>query len=155
MTNLKSQQNSVNQIFNPHAFLFFLLTGATWYYHAIYIVFTYFASFTGYADDILKWFLICMFKDPNLAENLTNLAENLLKNWTPRSSRSLFFPSLQYNEPTLSLSVGLEERESSGKPGPGSLTFGWICWYELPAQHTRHEVQNSRHICNTGIGTQI
>ena len=31
-----------------------------------------------------------MFKDPNLAENFTNLPENL----TPRSSWSLFFPSL-------------------------------------------------------------
>ena len=54
MTNLKFQQNSVNKIFNPNALFFFLLTGATWYYHAIYIVFTYFASFTGYKDDILK-----------------------------------------------------------------------------------------------------
>ena len=51
---MKSRLNSVNQIFNPHAFLFFLLTGATWYYHAIYIVFTYFASFTGYEDDIFE-----------------------------------------------------------------------------------------------------
>ena len=32
--------------------LFLLLTGATWYHHAIYIVFTYFASFTGYEGDI-------------------------------------------------------------------------------------------------------
>ena len=27
----------------------------------------------------LKLFLICTFKDPNLAEKLTNLAENLFK----------------------------------------------------------------------------
>ena len=27
-----------------------------------------------------KFFLICTFKDPNLPENLTNLAEDLLKN---------------------------------------------------------------------------
>ena len=39
---------------NPNEFFFFILTGATWCYHAIYIVFTYFASFTGYKDDILK-----------------------------------------------------------------------------------------------------
>ena len=52
MTNLKLRQNSVNQIFYPNAFSFFLLTGATWYYHAINIVFTYFASFTCYEDDI-------------------------------------------------------------------------------------------------------
>ena len=54
MTNLKMQQDSVNQIFNPNAFFFFFLTGATWYYHGIYIVFTYFASVTGYEDDILE-----------------------------------------------------------------------------------------------------
>ena len=31
-----------------------LLIGATWYYFAIYIVFTYFASFTEYEDNIFK-----------------------------------------------------------------------------------------------------
>ena len=54
MTNLKSRQNNVNQIFNPNAFFFFFLTGAIWYYHAFYIVSTYFASFTGYEDDIFR-----------------------------------------------------------------------------------------------------
>ena len=54
---MKSQQNSVNQIFNLCTFFFFLMTGALWYYHAIYIVFTYFASFTGYEDDIFDFFL--------------------------------------------------------------------------------------------------
>ena len=39
----------------------------------------------------LKVFLICMFNDPYLAENLTNLAENLEKSWTPQSSWSYFF----------------------------------------------------------------
>ena len=51
---LELWQNSVNQIFNPHAFLFFLLTGATWYYHAIYLVFTYVLSFTGCEYDIFE-----------------------------------------------------------------------------------------------------
>ena len=54
LANLKLQQNSVNQIFNPCAFFFFLSTGATWYYHAIYIVFAYFPSFTGYRYDIVE-----------------------------------------------------------------------------------------------------
>ena len=49
-----SQQNSVNTIFNPLAFFFFLLASATWYYHAIYIILTYFSSFTGYEDDIYE-----------------------------------------------------------------------------------------------------
>ena len=54
MTNLKLQQNSVNHILNIIAFFFFLLTCATWYYHALYILFTYFVLFTGYEDDIFK-----------------------------------------------------------------------------------------------------
>ena len=53
-TNLKLRQNSLNQIFNPCAFFFFLLTCSRRYYHATYIVFTYFASFTGYQDDIFE-----------------------------------------------------------------------------------------------------
>ena len=48
---MKSRQNSVNEIFNPHEYFFFLLTAAIWYYHAIYIVLTYFVSFTGFKDD--------------------------------------------------------------------------------------------------------
>ena len=54
MTNLKLQQYRLNQIFYSLAFFVFLFTGATWYYHAIYIVFTYFASFTAYEDDIFE-----------------------------------------------------------------------------------------------------
>ena len=50
----------------------------------------------------LKLFLICTFKDPNLAEDLTNLAENLLRNWTLRSLWSLFFPSLTTSSVTWS-----------------------------------------------------
>ena len=42
----------------------------------------------------LKLFFICMFKDPKLAEKWTNLAENPKKPLTPRSSWSLFIPSL-------------------------------------------------------------
>ena len=30
------------------------MTCATWYYHTIYLVFTYFASFTDYEDDIFE-----------------------------------------------------------------------------------------------------
>ena len=33
---------------------FSLLTDATWYYHTIYLVFTYFALFTDYEDDMFK-----------------------------------------------------------------------------------------------------
>ena len=54
MTNLILRQDSLIQIFNPNAFLFFLLTGDTCYHHAIYMVFTYFAPFTSYEDDFLE-----------------------------------------------------------------------------------------------------
>ena len=54
MTNLKLPQNSVYEIFNPNALFFSLLRGATWYYNAFYILFTYFASFIGYEDVIIE-----------------------------------------------------------------------------------------------------
>ena len=66
---MKLRQNSVNQILNPHALFFFLLTGATWYYHAIYIVFTYFASFTGYEDDIFEVFSNLHVQGSKFGEN--------------------------------------------------------------------------------------
>ena len=40
------------KIFYQNDFFFFILTGATWYYYDIYIVFTYLSSFTGYEDEI-------------------------------------------------------------------------------------------------------
>ena len=43
---------------------------------------------------IWKFFLIFIFKNPNLAEKFTNLADNLKKGWSPRSSWSSFFPCL-------------------------------------------------------------
>ena len=76
-------QDCVNLIFNPDAFLFFLLTGAIWCFHAIYVVFTYFASFTGQEDDFLKLFLIYIDK-----------FGDFFKSWALRSSWSLFLPSV-------------------------------------------------------------
>ena len=35
-------------------FFFLFLTVAIWYYHAIFIVLKYYASFTGYKDDIFE-----------------------------------------------------------------------------------------------------
>ena len=51
---MKSWQNNLNEIFNLNAFFFFLLTCDTWYYHSIYLVFTYFESFTDHEDDIFE-----------------------------------------------------------------------------------------------------
>ena len=53
-TNLKLQQNSVNQIFNLNAFFFFPLTGGIVHYYTIYLLFTYFELFTDYEDDICQ-----------------------------------------------------------------------------------------------------
>ena len=58
------------------------MKSATWYYHAIYIEFTYFTSFTGYEEYIFEVVSNLLFKDPILAENFTDLAKPLLKNWT-------------------------------------------------------------------------
>ena len=53
-TNLKSQHNSANQIFNTNALFFFFLKVDIWYYYAIYGVLKYFASFTGYEYEIFE-----------------------------------------------------------------------------------------------------
>ena len=37
-----------------NVFFFFISTGATWYYHAIFVVIIYFELFTDYEDDIFK-----------------------------------------------------------------------------------------------------
>ena len=91
---MKLWQDSVNKIFNTNAFFFFLLTGATWYYHAIYIVFTYFASFTGYEEDILKVISNLQVKESKFGGKIYKFGGKSLKSWTPRSLWSLFFPSL-------------------------------------------------------------
>ena len=52
MHNFKLCQSGVNQIIQLN--LFFISTGATWYYNAIYKAFSYFELFTDYEDDILK-----------------------------------------------------------------------------------------------------
>ena len=44
-----------------------------------YLVFSYFTAFIDYEVDIFEVILICTFKDLNLAEKFTNLAENLKK----------------------------------------------------------------------------
>ena len=70
---------SVNKIFNPNAFFLSFLRGATRYYNAICILFTYFASFIGYEDDILEVISNLHVQEANSAEKRGNLAENLLK----------------------------------------------------------------------------
>ena len=39
-----------------------------------------YTSFTGFEDDIFEVISNLIYKDPNLAEILTNLAENQIKN---------------------------------------------------------------------------
>ena len=62
-TNLKPRQNSVNQIFNPNAFVFFLLTGDK----NITMLYT---LFTGYEDDIFySYFLFATSSIQNWRKN--------------------------------------------------------------------------------------
>ena len=75
MTNFKLCQDSVNHLFNPIAIFLFLLTGATWYYHAIHIVYIH-------------------VQESKFSEKIFKFGENLFKKWTLQSSWSLFFPSL-------------------------------------------------------------
>ena len=42
------------QIFNVNAFFFFISTDATWYYHATFMVISYFELFTDYEDNIFQ-----------------------------------------------------------------------------------------------------
>ena len=90
MTNLKWQQNRVNKIFNPTAFFFIRLDDIT----NIYIVFTYFASFTGYTDDIFKVFFYLHIHGSNIGRKMDQDGGKSKKNWTSRSLWSLFFLSL-------------------------------------------------------------
>ena len=90
-TNLKMRQKSVYKIFNQRAFFFFLLTGATWYYPAIYIVLTYFAWFTGYEYDIFEVISNLHVQESKFGGKF---GKKSYKNWTPPSSWSFFFPCL-------------------------------------------------------------
>ena len=64
---------------NLNAFFCFLFTGATLYYHTIYLVFRYFASFTDYEDDIFKVISNMHVQGSKFGGKITNLAENLSK----------------------------------------------------------------------------
>ena len=77
--------------------------------HNITMLFTYYLHILLHLQAMkmifLKLFLICTFKDPNLAENLTNLKIFFL-NLTLWSSRSSFFPSLFQMGPKFWANIG-------------------------------------------------
>ena len=77
---MKSRQECVTQIFNPNAFFFFLLTGTPWYYHAIYIVFTFFASFTDHEDDIFEVIFNLHVPGSNFGRKIDKIGRKS-KNW--------------------------------------------------------------------------
>ena len=81
----------------PMCIFVFFLTGATWYYHAIYKVFTYFTSFGCYEDDIFELFLMCTSKDPNFAENMTNFAKKSLKTFNSAEFMEFVFYKSLFN----------------------------------------------------------
>ena len=53
----------------------FLLTGVTWYLHDLDLIFTCLFHLQGMQMIFSMLFLIFPFKDPELAENLTNLVD--------------------------------------------------------------------------------
>ena len=57
----------------------------------------------------LKLFLICMFKEPNLAEKRTNLAENLFLKLNSTEFTELFSPSLLRPQQQISFHVGFPQ----------------------------------------------
>ena len=71
----------MNQIFNLNALFFFLFIGAMYYYDTVYLIFTYFAWFTNYEDDIFEVFSNLHVGGSKFKEKFTNLAENLKKNF--------------------------------------------------------------------------
>ena len=85
MTDLKLQQNSANQIFNPNAFYITKMT-------------------------FLELFLICIFKDIKLAEKWTNSAEIPKKSWTPEFMEFVFSKG-DYNECKWIFSKGSQHLE--------------------------------------------
>ena len=110
-TNLKSRQNTVNQIFSPNAFFFSFWQASdkditmlyTKYLHILH-------HLQAMKMTFLKLFLIFTFKGAKLAEKWTNLAENQNKSWTPWSLWSLFFASLERTRASYELSEkGLEQ----------------------------------------------
>ena len=81
--------NCINQIFNLNAFFFFLLTGAKWYKHTIYLVYTYCASFTDYEDDIFKVISNLHVQGSKFGGKIYKFGgQSKKKSWTPRSSWS-------------------------------------------------------------------
>ena len=50
--------------------IFFFLTVAIWYYHAICIVLKYFASFTGHEDDIFEVILKSHIQESKFGGNI-------------------------------------------------------------------------------------
>ena len=78
----------------------------------------------------LKLFLICMFKDPNLVENLTNLAEILLKKLNYAEFMELVFLSL----PSCTV---LASQRCEARGGRGAFTHRPIYLLtELFVEHT-------------------
>ena len=71
-----------------------ILICATWYYHAIYIVFTYVASFTGYENDTFEVISNLHVQGSKFSRKSDKFGGKSVKNWAPQSSWSLFFPSL-------------------------------------------------------------
>ena len=85
------RQDRVNQLFNPGALFLFLFTGATWHYHAIHKVFTYFASFTGYEDEILEVSYNLHVQESKFGGKIYKFGGKSFKNLTPMEFMEFVF----------------------------------------------------------------
>ena len=84
---MKSRKTAVIKYFTQYI----LLTGATRYYYAIYIVFTYFAPFTCCEISIFEVISNLHVQRCKFLKKKNLMAENIFKSWIPWSSWSLFF----------------------------------------------------------------
>ena len=106
----------VNQIFNPNTIFFFLLTG----YNKITMLYTYYLhilhNLQAMKMTFLKFFLICKFKGPKLAEKWTNFAKKKEEEFM-----EFVFPSLRVLSTTIDTLVIL----GRGGHCPNTIFYSW------------------------------
>ena len=67
------------------------------YYHTIYLVFLYFASFTDYEDEIFEVISNLHIQESKFGRQINKFGgKSLKKSWTPQNSWSLFFSKSVY-----------------------------------------------------------
>ena len=91
---MKLRQNSVNQILNPHAIFFFLLTGATWCYYASYILCFIYWLWRWYFGSFFYLFLNLHVQWSKLGQKIEKFGrKSFFFNWSLQSSWRFFSKS--------------------------------------------------------------